>query len=202
MHLLHHLSEHLEVALIQIKAREQLIALTRTDELSGLLNRRAFHHDVTKRIAHGKRTKASNALFYVDLDNFKPVNDRFGHEKGDQVLKAVSDLLYQNSRVGDMVARLGGDEFAIWFENMSIDEAGEKAESLQRKCHEVSAGLEITEPALGFSIGIAMATGEDQENLEGLLSLADSAMYEVKRDGKGSYFIADEQMKNDGETGG
>ncbi len=196
MHLLRHLSEHLEVALIQIKAREQLITLTRTDELSGLLNRRAFHHDVTKRIAHGKRTKASNALFYVDLDNFKPVNDRFGHEKGDQVLKAVSDLLHQNSRVGDMVARLGGDEFAIWFENMTLEEAREKADSLQKKCKEISKVLEIVEPALGFSIGIAMASGEEQEHLEGLLSHADSAMYEVKRQGKGTYFIAGDKLNN------
>lgn len=201
MHLLRHLSEHLEVALIQIKAREKLITLTRTDELSGLLNRRAFHHDVTKRIAHGKRTKASNALFYVDLDNFKPVNDRFGHEKGDQVLKAVSDLLFQNSRVGDMVARLGGDEFAIWFESMSQEEAKQKADSLQKKCHEVSEVLEIMDPALGFSIGIVMASGEEEENLEGLLSLADSAMYEVKRQGKGAYFIAHETMNNDDGAG-
>ncbi len=194
-HLLRHLAEHLEVALIQIKAREKLIEITRTDELSGLLNRRAFHQDVTKRIAHGKRTKVNNALFYVDLDNFKPVNDRFGHEKGDEVLKAVSKLLDENSRVGDLVARLGGDEFAVWFENMTSSEAIEKATELQRKCTVVSKELDVTDPALSFSIGIVCASGEDEETLEGLLAVADSAMYQVKAKGKGSYHLATESAQ-------
>ncbi len=199
-HLLRHLGDHLEVALIQIKARERLIELTRTDELSGLLNRRAFHQDVTKRIAHGKRTKNKNALFYVDLDNFKPVNDRFGHEKGDDVLKAVSQLLDENSRVGDLVARLGGDEFAIWFENMTEEKAIEKADELQSKCAEVSVALDVIDPALSFSIGIVCATGEKDEDLEGLLAIADSAMYQVKAKGKGSYHLSIKEMQSQDDT--
>ena len=189
-HLLRHLSGHLEVALIQIKAREKLIELTRTDELSGLLNRRAFYQDVTKRIEHGKRTRHQNAMFYVDLDNFKPVNDRFGHEKGDEVLKTVSVLLDENSRIGDLVARLGGDEFAIWFENMNETEVREKADELQKICAERSIDLGVTDPALSFSIGIVCANGEEDETLEGLLAIADSAMYQVKARGKGSYYLA------------
>ena len=180
----------MEGALIQIKASEKLIELTRTDELSGLLNRRAFHQDVTKRIEHCKRTRHKNALFYVDLDNFKPVNDRFGHEKGDEVLKTVSVLLDENSRVGDLVERLGGDEFAIWFENMDENKAREKADELQKICAERSIELGVTDPALSFSIGIVCAYGEGDETLEGLLAIADSAMYQVKARGKGSFHLA------------
>ncbi|MEP3247680.1 MAG: diguanylate cyclase [Sneathiella sp.] len=188
--LLRLLSEHLGVALIQIKAREKLEQLSRTDELSGLLNRRAFHEDVAKRLKHNQRSGAMGALFYIDLDNFKPVNDRFGHEKGDEVLIGVSHLLVENSRVGDMVARLGGDEFAMWLEEISLEKAIEKAEAMQLQCAEISKEMAITDPSLSFSIGIAMAKGEDREFLDDLLAKADAAMYEVKARGKGTFSVA------------
>lgn len=189
------LSEHLGVALIQIKAREKLELLSRTDELSGLLNRRAFHEDVAKRLQHNQRIKNSCSLFYIDLDNFKPVNDRFGHEKGDEVLKGISKLLTQNTRVGDMVSRLGGDEFAMWLEDISFDEAVEKANEMQVLCRQMSEEMEVLDPSLSFSIGIAFATGEETENLDGLLALADAAMYEVKAKGKGTFSVAGQSGK-------
>jgi diguanylate cyclase (GGDEF)-like protein/PAS domain S-box-containing protein len=184
------IADQLGIALIQIKAREKLVILSRTDELSGLLNRRAFHEDVAKRIVHGKRTKRANALFYIDLDNFKPVNDRFGHEKGDEVLKGVSDLLSEQSRVGDLVSRLGGDEFAMWLEDIEVRGAAEKAEDLQIQCKYLSKKLEILDPTLGFSIGIVMSHGDETDDLDDLLARADTAMYEVKMKGKGTYSIA------------
>ncbi|WP_169543299.1 sensor domain-containing diguanylate cyclase [Sneathiella aquimaris] len=185
------LSEHLGVALIQIKARETLEQLSRTDELSGLLNRRAFHEDVEKRLKTRQRSKGGNALFYIDLDNFKPVNDRFGHEKGDEVLKGVSQLLAEHSRVGDMVARLGGDEFAMWLEDIPRDKTIEKAEHLQKLCQEMSGRLNVLDPSLSFSIGIALTDGQDNETLDSLLARADAAMYKVKARGKGAFSIAD-----------
>jgi len=193
--LLRLLSEHLGVALIQIKAREKLEHLSRTDELSGLLNRRAFHEDVVKRLRHNLRSGVKGALFYIDLDNFKPVNDRFGHEKGDEVLIGISRLLSKTSRVGDMVARLGGDEFAMWLEDISLDEAVDKAKILQVQCAEVSEELEVRDPALSFSIGIAMSSGDHEETLDDLLARADAAMYEVKAKGKGTFSVAGEVEK-------
>jgi len=188
------LAGHLGIALIQVNAREQLVELSRTDELSGLLNRRAFHNDVAKRIEHGKRTKRPNALFYIDLDNFKPVNDRFGHEKGDEVLKAVSQILKARSRIGDLVSRLGGDEFAMWLEDIDWEGAVQKAEELLQACREVSQELEISDPSINFSIGIALAQGAKDDNLERLLSRADAAMYEVKRRGKGTFALAESEL--------
>ncbi len=188
--LLEVIAGHLGVALIQLTAREMLVELSRTDELSGLLNRRAFNDDVVKRIAHGKRTKRTNALFYIDLDNFKPVNDRFGHEKGDEVLIAISDLLKESSRIGDLVSRLGGDEFSMWLEDLSEEDAVLKADKLQQNCLEVSNQLDVHDPSLSFSIGIVMSHGDAEDTLESLLSRADAAMYEVKKMGKGTFALA------------
>ncbi|MEP4193402.1 MAG: GGDEF domain-containing protein, partial [Sneathiella sp.] len=93
-------------------------------------------------------------------------------------------------RVGDMVARLGGDEFAMWLEEISLEKAIEKAEAMQLQCAEISKEMAITDPSLSFSIGIAMAKGEDREFLDDLLAKADAAMYEVKARGKGTFSVA------------
>jgi diguanylate cyclase (GGDEF)-like protein len=186
------LSNHLGVALVQIRAREKLERLSRTDELTGLMNRRAFHEDVSRRLEHGKRTKVPGALLYIDLDDFKPVNDRFGHETGDAVLKGVGELLIRHTRVGDLVARLGGDEFAVWLENIPLSRAIEKAGELQVMCENLSAGLGIENPGLGFSIGVAPVCGAGEESLERLLAAADGAMYRAKQQGKGSCAVAEE----------
>lgn len=188
--LLRLISEHLGVALIQINAREKLEKLSRTDELTGLLNRRAFKEDVIKRLEHSKRVQSSSALFYIDLDNFKPVNDSYGHEKGDDVLRGVSSVLQHNTRIEDMVARLGGDEFAMWLEDIPEDKAIAKAGDMQERCRVLSEELEILDPKLSLSIGIAMVSGDPDETIQGLLAAADTAMYEVKERGKGAYAIA------------
>lgn len=197
--LLRLMSDHLGVALVQIKAREKLEKLSRTDELSGLLNRRAFHEDVIIRLEHSKRAKNESALFYIDLDNFKPVNDKFGHEKGDEVLVGVSKILSQNTRVEDMVSRLGGDEFALWLEDIPKEMAIKKAEELQEHCRILSKKLGILDPMLSFSIGIAMVTGNRDETLDELLAAADAAMYVVKEQGKGAFSIADKSARETGE---
>jgi len=188
--LLRLLSDHLGVALIQVKAREKLELLSHTDELTSLWNRRAFHENVKKRLAQISRVGTENALLYIDLDNFKPVNDRFGHEKGDAVLKGISTMLIKNVRTGDFVSRLGGDEFAIWLQDVTEEKAVAKAIELQKKCCELSEQLEIGAPALGLSIGIGLVDGSLHEKLEELLARADAAMYEVKSKGKGTFSVA------------
>ncbi|MEH6403099.1 MAG: diguanylate cyclase [Sneathiella sp.] len=184
------LSDHLGVALIQVKARERLELLSHTDELTGLWNRRAFHENVRKRLAQIKRVGTENALLYIDLDNFKPVNDRFGHEKGDAVLQGISKMLNENVRTGDFVSRLGGDEFAVWLQDVTEEKTVSKAKELQKKCFELSEQLEIGEPALGLSIGIGLVDGSRHEELEALLARADAAMYDVKSKGKGTFSVA------------
>ena len=98
--------DHLGIAIAQIENREQLEEMSRTDELTQLFNRRAFADEVSMRLRALRRTERKAALFYVDLDNFKRVNDVHGHKRGDEALVAVAKLLVENSRAGDIIARL------------------------------------------------------------------------------------------------
>ncbi|MGE5147431.1 MAG: diguanylate cyclase domain-containing protein, partial [Candidatus Eiseniibacteriota bacterium] len=115
------------VALEQVANHEQLRSLSRTDALTGLLNRRAFFDELRLRLARQIERPRPGVLVYVDLDNFKLVNDRFGHQQGDAALKAVAGILQGSARAADLVARLGGDEFALWLDG--TDRAGAEAKA-------------------------------------------------------------------------
>ncbi len=182
----------LGVAIAQIDAHERLEALSRTDGLTGLLNRRAFTGELEARLGRSGPQSAEGSLIYVDLDNFKPVNDILGHHKGDEALKALAGHLTGNSRPGDLVARLGGDEFALWLERTDEAAAIRRAERLlddTRSLVEYSG-----DPArpLGISIGIAVHHPSRTETAEQLTLRADDAMYRVKRDGKNGYAVCDD----------
>jgi diguanylate cyclase (GGDEF)-like protein len=110
----------------------------RTDPLTGLLNRRAFMDDMARRIDRLDRDDRTGTLMFVDLDHFKAVNDRFGHDVGDQVLLCAANMLRNTLRPSDLVARLGGDEFALWMDGTDHMTAAERAERL---CLEVPGAL-------------------------------------------------------------
>ena len=184
---------HLGIAIAQIADHEALERLSRTDELTGLVNRRAFYDVVASRFNHLRRMGRHGALLYIDLDNFKPVNDVHGHAQGDLVLKELARLLTESSRAGDIPARFGGDEFVLWLEETDEISAISKAEALLS----ASAGLRpfsgAADRPLGISIGIAIshpaAVGLD---LKALIASADQAMYQAKRAGKGGYVLVAE----------
>jgi diguanylate cyclase (GGDEF)-like protein/PAS domain S-box-containing protein len=185
------LSAQIAVALQQIDNLKILKKASRRDPLTDLLNRRAFFDQVGRRLAHDRRTGRQGALVYVDLDNFKPVNDVHGHQKGDEALKSVARLLASGTRAGDLAARLGGDEFALWLEE--TDEAGAvaKARTLLGQARELAPLSVGPDRPLGFSIGIAMTDPAKAESVEALTARADGAMYRVKRGGKGTFAIAE-----------
>jgi diguanylate cyclase (GGDEF)-like protein/PAS domain S-box-containing protein len=175
----------------QIYNHERILKLSRTDGLTGLFNRRAFFEEMGRRFQRLAREHRPAALIYVDLDNFKAVNDVHGHQVGDQALMAVRDLLLQHTRPIDLVARLGGDEFAIWLEGT------EEAIAVQR-CRDLIAAAAVLERYSGapdrplqMSLGVAVHEGPSVEGLEELVARADKAMYEVKRDGKGAWRMAE-----------
>ncbi len=148
----------------------------RTDALTGLLNRRAFYERAKEEIARVRRSGAPLTLAYLDVDDFKGVNDRFGHDTGDRVLVALGRALSRSVRDGDVVARLGGDEFAVLF-----PEADEEAISALSAQLETAAALELG--ALGISVGFSIGLASWADSLEGLddfLRSADSGMYRVK----------------------
>jgi diguanylate cyclase (GGDEF)-like protein/PAS domain S-box-containing protein len=174
----------------QIANHERILNLSRTDGLTGLFNRRAFFEEVERRFNRLARDRKPAALIYVDLDNFKMVNDVHGHQKGDEALLALKTLLVNNTRPIDLVSRLGGDEFAVWLESADIEVAEKRAQVILEASKTLAALSGSPEKVLGCSLGIAVHDPRKPETLEGMIARADEAMYEVKRSGKGSYRVA------------
>jgi diguanylate cyclase (GGDEF)-like protein len=187
------LADQIGIALAQIESHAELERLSRTDPLTGLLNRRAFEEELTARLARAGSAAAPGALVFVDLDNFKPVNDVHGHEKGDDALKSTAALLRARTRPGDLVARLGGDEFALWLDRMGADAAAARAQEIVAAGTALAAFSAGPDRPLGFSVGAAVHRPGRGEDGAALIARADAAMYEVKRHGKGGFRMADDE---------
>ena len=177
------------IAIEQITIHEKLERLSRIDELTGLFNRRAFYEELEGRLAHHRRTGRPGALVYVDLDNFKLVNDVHGHKTGDEALCLLSDILKGGSRIGDLTARLGGDEFALWTEDTDPEGAMTKARLLIADAEQLKKLSGDDEHPLGISVGIAVSDPATEESMNDMIARADGAMYEVKHSGKGGYAV-------------
>jgi diguanylate cyclase (GGDEF)-like protein len=177
----------LEHAAIQ----QEMVRQARTDPLTGLLNRRAFLEEMARHIERLDRDDRPGTLMFADLDYFKPVNDRLGHEVGDQVLLCTAKILRETLRPSDLVARLGGDEFALWMDGADHMTAAERAD---RFCIEVPrelrAILETDGATPTVSVGIATRRAGSDEPIDGLLRRADQAMYEIKRTGRGHWRVS------------
>ena len=188
--LLSGVANHLGIAFAQIENGELLEELSRTDELTQLFNRRAFTEEVGLRLRALRRASRKASLLFIDLDNFKRVNDVHGHKRGDDALIYVAQLLTSTSRVGDIVARLGGDEFAMWLEDTDEAGAAAKAESLLDEARRLKQFSGDADHPLGVSIGVAVTDPSTAEPLEDLVTRADEAMYRAKRAGKGRFAIS------------
>jgi diguanylate cyclase (GGDEF)-like protein len=150
------------------------------DQLTGLANRSQFTDQLRAAIERGEREVHPVTLLYMDLDGFKPVNDEFGHDVGDQLLVAVARRLRSCTREGDTVARLGGDEFAVLIDSSTATgDAEEVSERLARALTN-PFGIDGHRPELGASIGRAVFP-IDAGDADGLLQAADAAMFVVKR---------------------
>ncbi len=168
--------------------QQELALQARTDPLTSLLNRRAFLHEVGKRIDRLERDGLPGTLLFIDLDHFKVVNDCHGHEAGDAALCRVASLLRATVRPADLIARFGGDEFAVWLDGADELAAAERAESLR-----VDGPFALAHPddrlqvKMTLSIGIATRWPGRDEDIELLIQRADQAMYKVKRAGRGHW---------------
>lgn len=158
------------------------------DPLTNLPNRALFMDRVGKALARTNRSRVPMAVLFLDLDNFKVVNDSLGHAVGDQLLVAVSERVARCLRSGDTAARFGGDEFTVLAESIgSQAEAEAIAERIMEQLRQPFA-LGSREVYASPSIGIAMST-DAGETAEDLLRNSDSAMYEAKRNGKGRWEV-------------
>jgi diguanylate cyclase (GGDEF)-like protein len=185
----------IRVVLEHEAVQREMSRQARTDPLTGLLNRRAFFEEVTRRVDRLEREGLPGTLIYVDLDNFKMLSDRQGHEVGDEALKMVAIMLRDAVRPTDLVARLGGDEFALWLDGADHMTAAERPDAMLRDAPARFAAFSADGgPALSLSIGIATRPAGSDEDLDGLTRRADTAMYDVKRTGRGAWRVAAQPM--------
>ncbi|BAN70212.1 signal transduction protein [endosymbiont of unidentified scaly snail isolate Monju] len=159
------------------------------DPLTGLANRRAFRQCLERALSSAQHYQIRHTLMYLDLDHFKQVNDRCGHEAGDRLLAELSALLRKTLRLRDTVARLGGDEFGILLDRTSLEEARQVAEKLRRAI----ANLRFRACGQVFRVGVSIGLTEvtsDIQDIEHLLRLADQACYAAKEKGRNAIVAA------------
>ena len=158
--------------------REQM--LSRTDPLSGLMNHRAFYDESKRLLRLCRRGRRPVTLAYLDLDDFKAVNDLHGHLAGDDLLRAVGHALQSTVRLSDLAARLGGDEFAVLLPELGADEAGQAVTRIRDAITQV---LRRAPAPVTLSIG-AVTWLAAPDDVETMVQKADSVMYAMKKEGK------------------
>ena len=179
--------EDLRFAAIQLQHdARRLEFLAHHDTLTGLPNRAMFADRAREAVSHARRHGKTAAFLFLDLDNFKQVNDSLGHDVGDGLLKVIASRLRASVRGEDFIARIGGDEFCVLLQN--IAEPREAAAVAQKLLHELAKTYRIGEHQVesGASIGIACVP-QDGEDVATLLRLADAAMYRAKDLGRSRY---------------
>lgn len=161
-------------------------ARSRTDALTGLLNTRGFFEEAPRLLALAHRHEQALTVAYVDLDDFKLVNDSQGHAVGDQVLRLAADTMRAELRRADLAARIGGDEFVLLLPH--TDEIG--ARSVLSRLHErLQRGLKAECPVTGASMGAAVFT-PPPDDLDEVIRQADAVMYSIKASGRGRVIVA------------
>jgi diguanylate cyclase (GGDEF)-like protein len=161
------------------RSQHQLALLATHDQLTGVLNARAFAERLAQELERNRRYARPLALLYLDLDDFKAVNDSHGHQTGDAVLRLVADAMRASVRQADVVGRLGGDEFALLMPETDASLADAAAMRLAASLKKIFQGT----PTVTASIGVVASHGANA-NTDELLRRADQAMYEAKRAGK------------------
>lgn len=168
--------------------QKQLEKLAGEDVLTGLANRRKFNDDFATVLKEYHKGVKKVSLLLVDIDDFKLVNDSFGHIVGDQILKQVAFVLKENLRKEDKVARWGGEEFAILLVDVMVEDALKIAQKIGQKIKEDKTILEFIENPITISIGLGELRASDSQ--DGLIQRVDKALYSAKEGGKDRAIIA------------
>lgn len=179
----------IERDITQMKQQEEDLRLQASqDPLTGLLNRRGFGLQSRFVLAQGRRMKWPLAVVMMDIDHFKSVNDTYGHDVGDELLRELAGLLTEKTRESDVLGRLGGEEFTLILPNTTVDNALSVAENLRRAVEDFRLPLPETPentPFLNFTISLCLTAAETAPaDIDDLLKQADTALYEAKRSGR------------------
>ena len=169
--------------------QEQLRLQALFDPLTGLANRVFFHEQLEHAVSIRTETEAETAVVFVDLDQFKQINDQYGHSVGDEVLSVLGERMKSVIRAGDSVARLGGDEFAILL--TSVQEPAEAAIVAERLVERITAPIDVAGRHLLVTASVGIALGSSGAEL---LKQADAAMYRAKLHGDADYAFYDDEL--------
>jgi diguanylate cyclase (GGDEF)-like protein len=185
------LSEALEKAFRLTRQMERAHSIStraaQTDELTGLMNRRAFFERAQVLYAQCRHNQQPLCALMMDMDHFKQINDTYGHQAGDQVLRQIGGVISASFRQADVYGRLGGEEFAVLLPNTSLETARAIAEQLIKAISGLAA-----EPVKGLSASLGVASTHDHDqDLHGLMNMADKALYRAKAQGRNQVALAE-----------
>jgi diguanylate cyclase (GGDEF)-like protein/PAS domain S-box-containing protein len=153
------------------------------DALTGLINRREFDNRLHAAVLSAQRDDGSYAILYIDLDQFKVVNDTCGHQAGDRLLRDVTGLLQSRVRASDTIARLGGDEFGVLLEGCTVEQSTRIADGIRQAIRDYRFVWGATTLSVGASVGVVQITAET-ESVANVMSAADIACYAAKDEGR------------------
>ncbi|HEY9909823.1 MAG TPA: GGDEF domain-containing protein [Thermosynechococcaceae cyanobacterium] len=177
--------------LLALRLVNELRRVAERDALTDLLNRRGMrlHFDVL--LQRQKHDLRSIGIMFLDIDHFKAINDTYGHDVGDKVLRVMGDVLRRTSFPGATACRWGGEEFCIVVENPTRDSLVDFAEKIRRKFHHATASLAELSAGQTVSIGIASAMSNARFDIATIISVADAQLYQAKRSGRDRVAIAE-----------
>ncbi|MFY9397604.1 MAG: DUF484 family protein [Desulfomonilia bacterium] len=182
--LLQQLGVVVSICLSNVSAHEEIKALAFRDPLTGLLNRRAMESALDRELSRAKRYGGSLSVVFIDLDDFKKINDTLGHDCGDELLVSAASAMLGMVRLNDIVSRFAGDEFVIILPQTSPKEAENLLKRMVRHFEENPARLRGTPVTVRFSYGIASPDLSGDEDAASLLKKADDRLYQHKRSRK------------------
>jgi len=162
------------------------------DALTGLINRREFDNRLHAAVLSAQRGEGAYALLYIDLDQFKVVNDTCGHQAGDRLLRDVTGLLQARVRASDTIARLGGDEFGVLLEGCSLEQATKIADGVRQAIRDYKFMWGASTLSVGASVGVVQIKS-DTENVASIMSAADIACYAAKDDGRNRIHVYEQE---------
>lgn len=183
------LADSMSLALSNIALREKLRTQSLRDPLTGLYNRRYMEDALERYLSLAERTGAATSVVMIDLDNFKRLNDNYGHAKGDAVLRDVAGQFVGALRPSDVVARYGGEELMVILPNCGVEDAAAKAEMLRMRIESLS---EVHGAPISASFGVATVP-ETSINAADVIPMADAALYAAKNAGKNCVIAADKR---------
>ncbi|MCD6172710.1 MAG: diguanylate cyclase, partial [Sulfurimonas sp.] len=167
------------------KVQNELKLLASTDPMTKLYNRRQFTESSESILDLSKRNQTDLSVIMIDIDNFKNINDKYGHKVGDEVIITLASILKELSRKSDIVSRWGGEEFVILLPETNIDGAFVISEKIRTKVENLIMNIEKNkEFKFTISLGVSKVNNKDDLNIEASINRADKALYEAKESGK------------------